>query len=123
MTIDSNIIIAYLAGEAKVKNTLSNWQLRNLPFLLSTVVETEVLSFPKFTPEEIQFTLKFLEENFISIPFSREVARIAAKLRRDYRIKFPDAAIAATAIYTDTPLVTRNIRDFKKIPNLKILKI
>jgi len=123
MTIDSNIIIAYLAGDLEVKNTLSDWQLRGLPLFLSTVVETEVLSFPKFTPEELQFTLKFLEENFISIPFSREIARIAAKLRRDYRIKFPDAAIAATAIYTDTPLVTRNLRDFKKIPNLKILKI
>jgi predicted nucleic acid-binding protein len=97
--------------------------LRGLPLLLSTVVETEVLSFPKFTPEELQLTLKFLEENFISIPFSREIARIAAKLRRDYRIKFPDAAIAATTIYTTTPLVTRNIKDFKKIPNLKILKI
>jgi predicted nucleic acid-binding protein len=52
MTIDSNIIIAYLAGDLEVKNTLSNWQLRGLPLLLSTVVETEVLSFPKFTPEE-----------------------------------------------------------------------
>jgi predicted nucleic acid-binding protein len=57
MTIDSNIIIAYLAGDLEVKNTLSNWQLRGLPLLLSTVVETEVLSFPKFTPEELQFTL------------------------------------------------------------------
>jgi predicted nucleic acid-binding protein len=123
MTVDSNIIIAYLAGDLEVKNTLSNWQLRGLPLLLSTVVETEVLSFPKFTSEELQFTLKFLEENFISIPFSREIARIAAKLRRGYRLKFPDAAIAATAIYTDTPLATRNIRDFKKIANLKLLKI
>jgi predicted nucleic acid-binding protein len=64
-----------------------------------------------------------LKKTSSQFPFSREIARIAAKLRRDYRIKFPDAAIAATAIYTTTPLVTRNIKDFKKIPNLKILKI
>jgi len=64
MTIDSNIIIAYLAGDLEVKNALSDWQLRGLPLFLSTVVET-----------------------------------------------------------TYTPLVTRNLRDFKKIPNLKILKI
>jgi len=123
MTVDSNIIIAYLAGDFEIKENLSSWQMRGLSLLLPTVVETEVLSFPKFTPEELQFTLKFLEENFLSIPFNREIARIAAKLRRDYRLKFPDAAIAATAISTDTPLVTRNIRDFKKIPNLKLLKI
>jgi len=123
MTIDTNIIIAYLAGDPEVKENLSNWRLRGLPLLLSTVVETEVLSFPKFSPEELQSTLKFLEENFLSIPLSREIARIAAELRRNYRLKFPDAAIAATAIYTNTPLVTRNLRDFKKVPDLKLLKI
>lgn len=123
MTIDTNIIIAYLTGESQVKETLSQWQLQRLPLFLSTVAETEVLSFPKFTPEELQATIIFLEENFLSIPFNREIARIAAKLRRDYHLKFPDAAIAATAIFTPTPLVTRNISDFKKIPNLKLLKI
>ena len=123
MTIDTNVIIAYLAGESQVKEILSQWQLQGLPLFLSTVVETEVLSFPKFTPEELQTTSKFLEENFLSIPFNREIARIAAKLRRDYRLKFPDAAIAATAISTNTSLITRNIPDFKKIPNLKLLKI
>jgi predicted nucleic acid-binding protein len=123
MTIDTNIIIAYLSGELQVREILSQWQSMNLQLFLSTVAETEVLSFPKFTQEELQATLKFLEENFISIPFDREVARIAAKLRRDYRLKFPDAAIAATAIFTNTPLVTRNIRDFKRIPDLKIIKV
>jgi predicted nucleic acid-binding protein len=122
MTIDTNIIIAYLSGELQVIKILPQWQSMNLQLFL-TVAETEVLSFPKFTQEELQATLKFLEENFISITFDREVARIAAKLRRDYRLKFPDAAIAATAIFTNTPLVTRNIRDFKRILNLKIIKV
>ena len=48
MTIDTNVIIAYLAGEPQVKEILSQWQLQRLPLFLSTVVETEVLSFPKF---------------------------------------------------------------------------
>jgi predicted nucleic acid-binding protein len=123
MTIDTNIIIAYLSGELEVREILSQWQSMGLQLFLSTVAETEVLSFSKFTQEELQATLKFLEENFISISFDREVSRIAAKLRRDYRLKFPDAAIAATAIFTNTPLVTRNIRDFKRIPYLKIIKV
>jgi predicted nucleic acid-binding protein len=123
MTLDTNIIIAYLSGELQVREILSQWQSMSLQLFLSTVAETEVLSFPKFAQEELQTTLKFLEENFISIPFDREVARIAAKLRRDYRLKFPDAAIAATAIFTNTTLVTRNIRDFKRIPDLKIIKV
>lgn len=123
MTIDTNILIAYLASDQQVKDILSQWQLQRLPLFLSAVAETEVLSFSNFTADELMNTINFLEENFISIPFDRKVARAAAELRRSYKIKFPDAAIAATAIYTNTPLVTRDIADFRKIPNLKLLKI
>jgi predicted nucleic acid-binding protein len=35
--------------------------------------------------------------------------------------KFPDAAIAATALSTHTPLITRNQRDFKRIAGLRIV--
>ena len=61
----------------------------------------------------------FLTENFFSVPFDRPLARIAAAIRHTAKIKFPDAAIAATALYTHTPLVTRNLRDFKNIPDLQ----
>jgi predicted nucleic acid-binding protein len=32
----------------------------------------------------------------------------------------PDAIIAATALYLKMPLMTRNIKDFQKIPHLKL---
>jgi predicted nucleic acid-binding protein len=57
------------------------------------------------------------------IPVDSRIARIAGSLRQKYHLKVPDSAIAATALFTGTTLVTRNIKDFKKIPNLKLLKI
>lgn len=75
------------------------------------------------TPNERALTELFLEENFIFVPFDRFVARIAARLRRETRIKFPDAAIAATAIFTRTSLVTRNLKDFRRVPNLEIVNL
>lgn len=123
MTLDTNILIAYLAGDATVVEALSEWRREGKPLLLPTVVESELLSFSAWSADERRATEEFLEENFTSIPFDRATARIAAEIRRDSRIKFPDAAIAATALSTHTPLITRNQRDFKRIANLRIVTL
>ena len=39
---------------------------------------------------------------------------------RDYKIKLPDAIIAATALNNDFVLVTRNEQDFINIKNIQI---
>ena len=38
-------------------------------------------------------------------------------------LKLPDAIIAATALHTGTPLLTRNVKDFKKVRGLKLLEV
>lgn len=123
MTIDANIIIAYLAGDQEVIGALSQFRREGKILLLPTIAETEVLSFSSWTKEKCLVTEVFLAENFTSIPFDRHIAKVAAEIRRETKLKFPDAAIAATALFTNTPLITRNIRDFKKVPGLSLLKI
>lgn len=51
------------------------------------------------------------------------IARGAGEIRRKYKTKTPDALIASTAVMYQAPLVTRNVRDFKKIKELKVLEI
>ena len=123
MTLDANIIIGYLDGDEEIIKALRHWQERGYTFFLSAVAEAEILSFSEWTPIEQRVTEEFLEENFTSISFDRYLARIAAQIRRNSKIKFPDAAIAATAIFTRSPLVTRNIKDFKKVSGLEIITI
>jgi len=123
MTLDTNILIAYLEGNQQVVQTLSFWKERGYPLILPAVVESEVLSFSEWTGEERRRTEFFLETHFSSVAFDRTVARIAAVIRRDTKIKFPDAAIAATALSTNTPLITRNVRDFKRIARLEIITL
>ncbi len=42
-------------------------------------------------------------------------------LRKNYKIKVPDAIIAATALVHNFTLVTRNTGDFERIPGLELL--
>jgi predicted nucleic acid-binding protein len=123
MNVDSNIIIAYLDGDKNVIDFLHTWKSVGNSLLISAVVESEVLSFSKWNETERRNTETFLSDNFVLISFDRTLARIAAGIRREAKLKFPDAAIAATSIFTRTPLVTRNVRDFNKIKNLEIVKI
>ncbi len=45
----------------------------------------------------------------------------AIRLRRLYRLKSPDAIIAATALLRQTGIVTRNISDFQNVSGLSVL--
>ena len=123
MTLDTNIVIAFLGGDSEVIKFLEPFKLQGISLFLPTVVESEFLSFANLNPEERQMAEKFLEENFTSVSFDRGIARIAAQLRRDTKIKFPDAAIAASALFLKTPLITRNVNDFKNIAGLQIIRI
>lgn len=48
------------------------------------------------------------------------IKQIVKEIKRKYKIKLPDAIIAATSIYLDIPLVTFDV-DFKNIEELKLV--
>src|SRR3989344_8336118 len=123
MTIDRNIVIAFIAGDEAVVAELSRLRQEGQPLFLSTIAEAEVLGFPGFTPNERERTARFLAAHFISISCDRAVAYRASQLRATLPIKLPDAIIAATALLTGTPLATRNTRDFKNVPALEIVSL
>lgn len=122
MTIDTNIIIAYLKDEASVASFLDEAKKRTLLFL-PAAVEGEFLSFALWTPEQRNSMERFLEENFLFVPLDRPITRLAAQIRTKTKIEFADATIAATALFTNTPLLTRNVRDFKKIDSLRLISL
>ncbi|MFA5855330.1 MAG: PIN domain-containing protein [Candidatus Gracilibacteria bacterium] len=121
MIIDTNIIVAYLAGEEAVVHALAEWRARGGFLYLPSIVEAEILSFQRLSEPECRKIEKFLEENFIFISMDRSLARKTASLRRVKKIKLPDAAIAAVAMMMKMPLMTRNKKDFKGIDDLKCI--
>jgi predicted nucleic acid-binding protein len=49
-----------------------------------------------------------------------EVTQEAGRIRRTTRTKLPDALIAAAALLTRRHLVTRNVKDFRKVTGLRL---
>jgi len=60
-----------------------------------------------------------LEADIISL--SDPISDIAINIRQKKAIKLPDAVIAASAIFLNAALVTRNIKDFDGIEGLFLL--
>jgi predicted nucleic acid-binding protein len=62
--------------------------------------------------------------NFIDqaaiISVDDDIIEQTIRLRKNHKIKIPDAVVAATAIINDLILLTRNTDDFKNIVDLKV---
>ncbi|RYE09602.1 MAG: type II toxin-antitoxin system VapC family toxin [Sphingobacteriaceae bacterium] len=117
--IDTNVIIDYL------ENKLSNSGLAVINEALDTkcsisiITKIELLVF-NAPAEHYQLLKNFINDVEI-IDLTSAVADRTIAIRKLYKIKLPDAIIAATALVHKFALVTRNITDFKRIKGLKII--
>jgi predicted nucleic acid-binding protein len=102
---DTNILIDYLGGVAEAKSELSRYKKA----AISTVTFAEVMAGSREDEEE---RLKDFLLGFEVYPFDLAIADTAWRLRRQYRMLLPDAAIWATAKQIGTLLITRDTRDF-----------
>ena len=116
---DTNIFIYYLADDITVNSWFTEEFLNLHEILISPIIRIELLSFTGLSKEEEQ-SIEDLLSQFNTVPLLREIENQTIQIKRQYKIKLPDAIIAATAINQDAFLVTRNIRDFKGITGLKI---
>ncbi len=111
-------------------NTLVDAQTKKIPekgldFIANTINEDFTISFVSY----IEFlgyknaTLQMAE--FITlanvIEINKTIIDTTITLRKSYRIKLPDAIIAATAIVYDRVLITRNTADFNNLQGLKTI--
>lgn len=53
--------------------------------------------------------------------FAMQYARLAPSIRGSHRPSEMDLLIATAALIDDAPLVTRNVKDFSKVPGLRVL--
>ena len=121
-TFDTNVIIYYLKGDEKASFVVEEIFKGNPSIYISTITEVELFGFSKITEIEANQIEKILETVSI-ITLDSRIARMAARIRQLYKLKTADSVIAATALFTGSVLVTRNVKDFSKVTDLQIKAI
>ena len=84
----------------------------NLPagyYAYSVISEIELLSWPEIQPKQEQ-ELRELLTTLRRIEVDAAVRETAIRLRREQRLKLPDALIAASALMLDATLLTNDQR-------------
>ncbi|MBD2233839.1 type II toxin-antitoxin system VapC family toxin [Phormidium tenue] len=84
----------------------------------SVISRIEVLGFQQSKLEEAR--AKQLLSRLVELPLTSEVAERTIQLRKHFKIKVPNAIIAATALEYSLQLITRNTADFSKIESLRL---
>lgn len=112
--LDTNILIYLLDGDKALASLL-----QGANFYISFITELELLSYPDLKPEEKREIQQLLNECTI-IEINSAIKNIVIEIRSQYRVKLPDAIVAATAEYLDLPLFTAD-NGMDKISELNVL--
>lgn len=118
--LDSNILICHINGQLDAQVEQAIFSSFEVPVYVSVITNMEVLSWPGHSEETIAITSALLG-TLNEIPLDNDIKNAAITIRRQYRLKLPDAIIAATALHLGLPLFTRNSKDFKNLPGLNLV--
>jgi predicted nucleic acid-binding protein len=103
---DTNILVDYLNGIPAASRELDHYE----EIAISIVTWMEVLAGAEEAEEEA--VIREFLSRFKVQPLEKAVAERAIKIRRQHKLKLPDAIIWATAKELGRILVTRNTKDF-----------
>jgi predicted nucleic acid-binding protein len=118
--IDTSIASKYLDGFLSEKGFEFMDSVFVVESNISVITKIELLSWVTEEKDLYQKVVIFVEDSMV-YPLSEEVASKTIELRRKYKLKTPDAIVAATAVCHKLTLLTDNERDFKAIKGLRIV--
>ena len=118
--IDTNIAIAYIGNNLSFESMNKLDKIFNDEYHLSVINKIELLGYPGLDKsEEEKFNL--LINHSILHQIDDVVIQKTISIRNKYRIKLPDALIAATCLVNGLDILTHNIKDFDNIDGLVVL--
>jgi predicted nucleic acid-binding protein len=88
---------------------------------LSVISQIELLSWKSDSMTEQAIQAFISDSNIFAI--NEQVIEACVTLRRNRKIKTPDAIIAATALAYQYTLITNNTKDFANIKGLKVISL
>lgn len=128
LILDSNTISYYFRGDPQVVPRLQAMRPADLgvPAIVEYELRYGLLRLPNDAAAARLTALAQLLRPMQLLPFDSECAIHAARIRADLEaagtpIGPHDTLIAATALRHQATLVTRNVREFSRVPDLQLL--
>lgn len=103
--LDTNFILGILKSNPLVLAELSSRRLLAGECSYSAITRMELLGFHLITREEESLIRQKLE-HLTYLPLTQDIEDVVIDLRQSRKIKLPDAIIVATALCSDTELLT-----------------
>ncbi len=122
--VDSDWVVDYLAGKQQAISLLSSVWPDGIAISLITLGEIYEGIYYGRDPQRSEAVFHLFLRSVDVLPLNRSIMQRFARIRGDLRAKGqligdPDILIAATAIYYDLTLLTRNKKHFQRISTLK----
>ena len=114
--LDTNIII-YLSQE---KLKMTDFASKGERLCISIISYMESLGHP-FKNKEEEIIVKSLCDACEVFNLTKQITDKTIEIRKQFKIKLPDAIIAACALVNKAILVTANVKDFKMINGISII--
>jgi predicted nucleic acid-binding protein len=111
---DTNIILYLLEGDRTLAELLNGKRI-----YVSFITELELLSYKDLVRTDIKKIQSLLADSTV-MDINPEIKRLTLLVRRKYKLKLPDAIIAATSLFMKIPLITADV-SFKKIEELELV--
>ena len=119
--LDTSIIIDHLKGHEPATDYLLGLEKGTLQGMVSSITHTELFAGERMTAGEqaqIAMILSLVETIDVTLEIAHQAGLLLARFRRSHGLAPFDAIIAATAMVLDVPLSTRNVKDFRFIPEV-----
>ena len=115
--LDTNIVSKYFYNQLEENITSL---IENLVPEISVITQIELLSYTGFSTGELSIVNEFISDAAVH-ELDSSVVNETIRLRRKYKIKTPDAIIAATAIVNKLHLISYDA-SFKNIKGLSLVQ-
>lgn len=102
IVLDTNAILYFLADRLAAPLPCAD-------FYVSVITEIELLAYPLLKAEE-ETKIQALLNDVAIVDLSKEIKQRTIDIRRQHRLKLPDAMVAATAYSLNAELWTNDIK-------------
>lgn len=119
---DTNVIIEILKGNKRTINIIESIGLENIAISSVTVMELYFGALNKRELNKIKKHLQALNIVHFDTDISESAIKLIERFSKSHCLQIPDAIIAATAMTSKIKLFTFNLKDFKYIDGLKLIK-